>query len=95
MADKEIPKGLAAKMTRLEEIAKKAGGQHSSKGSDFDEQQSLRWSAMKQVFDTYVDTGKFKDAMGLVFPRLYMSDKRKTKQNKGGLIDYRKTGMFK
>jgi len=90
-----MPQGIRNKMKRLEEIAKKTGGQHSSKGSDFDEQQRIRWAAMKEVFDTYVDRGKFKDAMGLVFPRLYMSDKKTTKQNKGGLIDYRKTGMFK
>tara|TARA_R110002012_G_scaffold284046_1_gene474659 strand:+ start:47 stop:331 length:285 start_codon:yes stop_codon:yes gene_type:complete len=92
---KDMPQGIKNKMKRLEEIAKKTGGQHSSKGSDFDEQQRIRWAAMKEVFDTYVDRGKFKDAMGLVFPRLYMNNKRKTKQNKGGLIDYRKTGMFK
>tara|TARA_R110000803_G_scaffold69392_1_gene131754 strand:+ start:437 stop:727 length:291 start_codon:yes stop_codon:yes gene_type:complete len=39
-----------------------------------------------------MNTKEIKTALKILFPRTI---KRETKQNKGGLIDYRKTGMFK
>ena len=84
---------------RLAEINRQSGRLGSS-----EEQFSLRVAEMKDIVGKSVDqvkqvlglkgmnTKEIKTALKLLFPRTI---KRETKQNKGGLIDYRKTGMFK
>ena len=84
---------------RLAEINRQSGRLGSS-----EEQFRLRVAEMKDVVGKSVDqvkqvlglkgmnTKEIKTALKLLFPRTI---KRETKQNKGGLIDYRKTGMFK
>ena len=84
---------------RLAEINRQSGRLGSS-----EEQFRLRVAEMKDIVGKSVDqvkqvlglkgmnTKEIKTALKLLFPRTI---KRETKQNKGGLIDYRKTGMFK
>ena len=84
---------------RLAEINRQSGRLGSS-----EEQFRLRVAEMKDVVGKSVDQVKqvlglkgmnakeIKTALKILFPRTI---KRETKQNKGGLIDYRKTGMFK
>jgi hypothetical protein len=95
MDKKEMPVGINNIMKRLGQISEDQGGQHSRNKDTTKEQQSLRVEAIKQItrfpeWKPYLET-----AMGLVFPRLYMRNKRKTKQNRGGMIDYRKKGLFR
>tara|TARA_R100001369_G_scaffold70560_1_gene98302 strand:- start:231 stop:509 length:279 start_codon:yes stop_codon:yes gene_type:complete len=84
---------------RLAEINRQSGRLGSS-----EEQFRLRVAEMKDIVGKSVDqvkqvlglkgmnTKEIKTALKILFPRTI---KRETKQNKGGLIDYRKTGMFK
>ena len=84
---------------RLAEINRQSGRFGSS-----EEQFRLRVAEMKDIVGKSVDqvkqvlglkgmnTKEIKTALKILFPRTI---KRETKQNKGGLIDYRKTGMFK
>ena len=99
----ELPKGLMNKLKKLEELNKKHG-KAPSDDSIFNKQQDLRISAMKEVgvktkeaLDNFLGTNKnldprVKSALRLLFPNTI---KRKNSYNKGCMIDYRKTGMFK
>ena len=99
----ELPKGLMNKLKKLEELNKKHG-KAPSDDSIFNKQQDLRISAMKEVgvktkeaLDNFLGTNKnldprVKSALRLLFPNTI---KRKSSYNKGGMVDYRKTGMFK
>tara|TARA_R110000824_G_scaffold107276_1_gene253402 strand:- start:303 stop:611 length:309 start_codon:yes stop_codon:yes gene_type:complete len=99
----ELPKGVMNKLKKLEELDKKYG-KISSDDKIFNEQQNLRISAMKEIgirtkeaLNKFLGTNKnldprVKSALRLLFPNTI---KRKNNFNKGGLIDYRKTGMFK
>ena len=84
---------------RLAELNKQTGRLGSS-----EEQFRLRVAEMKDIVGKSADqvkqvlglrgmnTREIKTALKILFPRTI---KRKTKQNKGGLIDYRKKGLFK
>lgn len=84
---------------RLAELNKQSGRLGSS-----EEQFRLRVAEMKDIVGKSVDqvkqvlglkgmnTKEIKTALKILFPRTV---KRKTKQNKGGLIDYRKKGLFR
>jgi len=99
----ELPKGVMNKLKKLGELDKKHG-KISSDDKIFNEQQNLRISAMKEIgirtkeaLNKFLGTNKnlnpeVKSALRLLFPSTI---KRKNNFNKGGLIDYRKTGMFK
>ncbi len=84
---------------RLAELNKQTGRLGSS-----EEQFRLRVAEMKDIVGKSADqvkqvlglrgmnTREIKTALKILFPRTI---KRETKQNKGGLIDYRKKGLFK
>ena len=84
---------------RLAEINRQSGRFGGS-----EEQFRLRVAEMKDIVGKSVDqvkqvlglkgmnTKEIKTALKILFPRTI---KRETKQNKGGLIDYRKKGLFK
>ena len=88
---------------RLAELNTKSG-RLTSPDNVAKEQFRLRVAEMKDIVGKSVDqvkqvlglkgmnTKEIKTALKILFPRTI---KRETKQNKGGLIDYRKTGMFK
>ena len=84
---------------RLAELNKQTGRLGNS-----EEQFRLRVAEMKDIVGKSADqvkqvlglrgmnTREIKTALKILFPRTI---KRETKQNKGGLIDYRKKGLFK
>jgi len=88
---------------RLAELNKQSGRLGSSEDVA-KEQFRLRVAEMKDVVGKSVDqvkqvlglkgmnTKEIKTALKILFPRTI---KRETKQNKGGLIDYRKKGLFR
>jgi len=91
------------KLDKLKDLNKKHGKSPSDSGI-YNQQQNLRISAIKEVgvktkeaLESFLGTNKnldpkVKAALRLLFPSTI---KRKSNYNKGGMTDYRKTGMFK
>jgi len=103
----ELPKGIMNMLSELGKMSEEQGGQQLGTKEDSKKQQNIRWAAMKEVglqtkeaLDRFFGTTKgldpkIKNILRTTYRLAQPTTIPREKRSKGGMIDYRKTGMFK